>query len=43
MVSISPNEGFITGATKIGELYVDLAKEVYKPFESYLSNAAPGK
>jgi hypothetical protein len=29
-------EGFIAEATKIGELYVDLAKESYKPFESYV-------
>ncbi len=34
-------EGFITGATKIGELYADLAKETNKPFESYLSKTAP--
>lgn len=27
-------EGFVTEATKLGELYADLAKEAYKPFES---------
>ena len=26
-------EGFVAEATKIGELYADLAKEAYKPFE----------
>jgi hypothetical protein len=26
-------EGFISHATKIGELYADLAKELYKPIE----------
>ena len=30
-------EGFVSQAAKIGELYADLAKEAYKPFESYLS------
>ena len=29
-------EGFVAGATRIGELYADLTKESYKPFESYL-------
>jgi hypothetical protein len=29
-------EGFVAGATRIGELYADLTKETYKPFESYL-------
>jgi hypothetical protein len=32
-------EGFVAGATRIGELYVDLTKETYKPFESYLGRA----
>jgi hypothetical protein len=27
-------EGFVTQATKIGELYIDLAKEAFKPVES---------
>ena len=36
-------EGFITGATKIGGLYTDLAKETYKSFESSLSKTAPMK
>lgn len=32
-------EGFVAQATKIGELYADMAKEVYKPFESAVSKA----
>jgi len=30
-------EGFVAKATKIGELYADLAKEAYKPFESMVA------
>jgi hypothetical protein len=29
----SAYEGFVAGATRIGELYADVAKETYKPFE----------
>ncbi|HTV37374.1 MAG TPA: phasin family protein [Xanthobacteraceae bacterium] len=29
----SSYEDFVAEATKLGELYVDLAKEAYKPFE----------
>lgn len=36
-------EGFVAKATKIGELYTDLAKEVYKPFENYLAKVNPAK
>jgi phasin family protein len=36
-------EGFVTQATKLGELYADLAKESYKPFEGYLSKVTPSK
>ena len=36
-------EGFVAQATKLGELYADVAKEAYKPFESYLGKAAPAK
>jgi hypothetical protein len=32
-------EGFVAQATKIGELYADLAKETYKPFEAYVAKA----
>jgi phasin family protein len=30
----SSYEGFVSEATKLGDLYSDLAKETYKPFES---------
>ena len=36
-------EGFVAQATKIGELYTDLAKETYKPLEGMLAKAAPAK
>jgi hypothetical protein len=36
-------EGFVAQATKIGELYTDLAKESYKPFEGLLSKVSPAK
>ena len=39
----SSYEAFIGEATKIGTLYADLAKESYKPFEAYISKAAPVK
>ena len=39
----SAYEGFVAQATKLGELYVDLAKETYKPYEGYLSKMTPTK
>jgi hypothetical protein len=36
-------EGFVAEATKLGELYTDLAKETYKPYEGFLSKVAPAK
>jgi hypothetical protein len=36
-------EGFVTQATKLGELYADLAKETYKPFEGYIGKITPAK
>jgi hypothetical protein len=30
----SAYEGFVAEATKLGELYADLAREVYRPYES---------
>jgi hypothetical protein len=36
-------EGFVTKATKIGELYTDLAKETYKPLEGMIAKATPAK
>jgi hypothetical protein len=38
----SAYEGFVAQATKIGDLYADLAKETYKPFETF-AKAAPAK
>jgi hypothetical protein len=32
-------EGFVAKASKISELYADLAKESYKPFESMIAKA----
>jgi hypothetical protein len=32
-------EGFVAKASKIGELYADLAKETYKPFENLMAKA----
>jgi putative toxin-antitoxin system antitoxin component (TIGR02293 family) len=34
-------EGFVAKASKIGELYADLAKETYKPFETMIAKATP--
>lgn len=36
-------EGFVAEATKLGELYSDLAKESYKPFEGLLAKVNPAK
>lgn len=36
----SSYEDFVAEATKIGELYVDLAKEAYKPFEGAFARAS---
>ena len=35
----SAYEGFVAQATKFGELYTDLAKESYKPFETLMAKA----
>ena len=35
----SAYEGFVAKASKLGELYADLAKESYKPFEAVLAKA----
>lgn len=39
----SSYEDFVAEATKLGELYVDLAKEAYKPFEGAISKASVAK
>jgi hypothetical protein len=36
-------EGFVAQATKMGELYADLAKESYKPFETFAPKAPMAK
>jgi len=36
-------EGFVAQATKLGELYADLAKESYKPFETFVGKAPVAK
>ena len=38
----SSYESFVAEATKLGELYTDLAKEAYKPFEGVMGKAMPG-
>jgi hypothetical protein len=35
----SAYQAFVAEATKLGELYADLAKEAYKPFETVLAKA----
>ena len=35
----SSYESFVAGATKIGELYADLARDAYKPFEAAVAKA----
>jgi hypothetical protein len=35
-------EGFVAQSTKLGELYANLAKEVFKPYEGFVA-AANGK
>jgi len=32
-------EGFVAEASKLGELYADLARETYKPFESLMTRS----
>jgi hypothetical protein len=39
----SAYEGFLAQATRLGELYADVAKETYKPLETYMVKAAPTK
>ena len=36
-------EGFIAEATKLSELYTDLAKETYKPYEGMIAKVTPAK
>src|SRR3974390_1822827 len=39
----STYEGFVAQATRMGELYADLAKESYKPFENFVGKTAVTK
>lgn len=39
----SSYEDFVAEATKLGELYVDFAKEAYKPFEGAFAKASTMK
>jgi phasin family protein len=39
----SSYEDFVAEATKLGELYVDLAREAYKPFEGALGKVSATK
>ncbi|MDQ0346213.1 MULTISPECIES: phasin family protein [Ancylobacter] len=39
----SAYESFVAQATKMGELYADLAKETYKPYESVLAKVSVTK
>jgi phasin family protein len=39
----SSYEGFVAEATKLGELYADLAKEAYKPFEGQFGKVVATK
>ena len=36
-------EGFVAEATKLGELYTDIAKESYKPFEGMMAKMPVAK
>jgi len=39
----SAYEGFVAQATKMGELYTEIAKESYRPFEGMIAKVAPAK
>ncbi|MBN9072823.1 MAG: phasin family protein [Rhizobiales bacterium] len=32
-------ESFVAGATRLGEIYADMAKEAYKPYEAIVAKA----
>jgi phasin family protein len=36
-------EGFVSKATKLSEIYAEVAKETYKPFEGLLAKVTPAK
>lgn len=37
----SAHESFVTESQKVGELYADLAKQAFKPFESLIAKMTP--
>lgn len=39
----SAYEGFVAQSAKVGQLYVDLAQEIYKPFEAHWLKATAAK
>jgi len=39
----SAYEGFVAQATKLGELYAELAKESYQPFETFVAKSPAAK
>jgi len=39
----STYEGFVSQATKLSSLYVDMARETYKPFETAIAKATGAK
>jgi hypothetical protein len=36
-------DGYVAHATKLGELYANLAKEAFKPYEGFLGKVTPTK
>jgi hypothetical protein len=36
-------EGYVAHATKLGELYTNLAKEAFKPYEGFVAKVSPTK
>jgi hypothetical protein len=36
-------EDYVTHATKLGQLYADLAKQTFKPYESFVGKGTPEK
>jgi hypothetical protein len=36
-------EGYVAHATKLGELYANLAKEAFKPYEGFVGKVTPEK
>jgi hypothetical protein len=39
----SAYDGFVARASKLGSLYVEVARETYKPLEGYFAKASPAK